>query len=187
VGPYSDLEQRLNDIPPSARARGIWVRNFENVLAREGKLGQYVAIVGEPAAALGWHPLGEVVARLAVAAAVHTSPREMHVGLRALGRAQAVQFSHSLLGKTLIRLLNPDPVRVLQQGAAARRQTCNYGSWEYDFSQTHRVRVTHRDEYGWLDTQVLGSAEGTFDAIKVPAQFHLEMVDRYNGVIDITW
>lgn len=187
VGPYCDLEQRLADIPPSARARGIWVRTFENVLERRGKLGAYLDVFGAKAAPLAWAPVGELVARIAVAGALTTSPREMHHGMRVIAREQAVQFSQSILGKTLIRLLNPDPVRVLQQGAAARRQTCNYGAWEYDFSQSHRVRVTHRDEYGWLDTQVLGSAEGTFEAIRVPAQFHLEMVDRYNGVIDITW
>jgi uncharacterized protein (TIGR02265 family) len=187
VGSYCDLEQRLKDIPPGASARGIWVWNFERVLERRGLLPKYLEFYGTRLAALEWHPLSESVARLAVAGALFASPREVHAGLRALGRAQAAQFSESLLGKTLIRLLSPDPVRVLQQGAAARRQTCNYGQWEYDFSVPRQARVTHRDEYGWLESQVLGSAEGTFAAIKVPATFDLTLTDRYNGVIHITW
>jgi uncharacterized protein (TIGR02265 family) len=188
VGAHCDLEQRLRDIPPSARARGIWVRTFENALGRRsGAMDQYLAIFESAASPLGWEPLGEVVARLAVAGAIYTSPREVREGLRLLARTQAVSFADSLLGRTLIRLLAPDPVRVLQQGAAARRQTCNYGSWEHDFSTPGRAIVTHRDEYGWLDSQVLGSAEGTLDAIKVRAEIAQRLDDPYNGVTVITW
>lgn len=188
VGAYCDLEQRLKDIPPSARVRGIWARTFENAIAhRPGAMERYIEIFGSQSSPLGWHGLGDVVARVAVAGALYTSPPEVKVGLRALGRAQALQFSESLLGKTLIRLLSPDPVRVLQQGAAARRQTCNYGSWEYDFSTPGKAIVTHRDEWGWLDSQVLGSAEGTMQAIGVKARFELRLFDAYNGVMEITW
>ncbi len=188
VGAYCDLEQRLKDIPPSAQARGIWVRTFENALAvRPGATDRYLTIFGAPASPLGWHSMGDVVARIAVAGALYTSPSDMKEGMRELGRAQSVQFAESLLGRTLIRLLSPDPVRVLQQGAAARRQTCNYGHWEYDFSTPRCAVITHRDEYGWLDSQVLGSAEGTFEAIRVPATFDLVLSDAYNGVTTITW
>lgn len=187
VGAHCDLEKRLADIPPAARIRGIWVRTFENELERKGLLPRYIEIFDSRASALSWLPCGEIVARLAVGGALYASPPELHAGMRALGRAQAVQFSESLLGKTLLRLLSPDPVRLLQQGAAARRQTANYGSWDYDFSHPRRAIVHHREEYGWLDSQVLGSAEGTLAAIKVDAHFEIRMEDAYNGVIDITW
>jgi uncharacterized protein (TIGR02265 family) len=187
VGAHCDLEQRLRDIPPVARARGVWVRPFEGALARRGGMEKYLEIFGSPAAALSWHACGEVAARFAVAGALYTSPRELHVGMRELGRAQAKHFADSLLGRTLLRLLSPDPVRVLQQGAAARRQGCNYGSWQHDFSTPGKAIVTHENEYLWLDSQVIGSAEGTFEAIRVPATFDLRMRDAYNGVIEITW
>ncbi len=187
VGAHCDLEQRLRDIPPAARARGIWIRTFERSIEAKGQLPRYLEIFDARASALGWHAAGEAVARLAVAGALYASPSELHAGMRALGRLQPIQFSESLLGKTLVRLLSPDPVRVLQQGAAARRQTCDYGVWEYDFSQPNRAIVHHRDEYGWLESQVLGSAEGTFEAIGVEAKFELKLDDAYNGVMDITW
>lgn len=187
VGPYCDLEKRLRDIPPAARARGIWVRNFENVLAEKGMLDRYLEICGSQASPLGWHALDDVVARIAVAGALYASPREVHAGMRTMGRVQAVRFSESMLGRLLFRLLSPDPVRVLQQGAAARRQTCDYGRWEHDFSQPRRAIVRHFEEYGWLDSQVLGSAEGTFEAIGVPATFDLRLTDAYNGVLEIHW
>lgn len=87
----------------------------------------------------------------------------------------------------LLRILSPDPVRVLEQGAAARRQGVNYGSWQYDFSTPGKAIVTHENEFMWLDSQVLGSAEGTFEAIRVPATFELRLTDAYSGVMVITW
>lgn len=187
VGAHCDLEQRLRDIPPSARARGFWVRPFEGELGRRGLMERYLAIFGAAASPLAWHPAGEVAARFAVAGALCKSPAELHAGMRELGRDQAVAFAESLLGRTLLRLLSPDPVRVLQQGAAARRQGCNYGSWEHDFSTPGKAIVKHRDEYLWLDSQVLGSAEGTFEAIHVSATFSQRLEDTYNGVTEITW
>jgi uncharacterized protein (TIGR02265 family) len=187
VGAHCDLEQRLRDIPPIARARGIWVRPFESALGRRGRLQPYLDVFGGTSSPLSWHPCGEIAARLAVAGALYASPAEVLHGMRELGRAQAVHFSESLLGSMLLRILSPDPVRVLQQGAAARRQGCSYGSWQHDFSTPGKAVVTHRDEYLWLDSQVLGSAEGTFAAIRVPAKFELHMTDAYNGVIEITW
>jgi uncharacterized protein (TIGR02265 family) len=187
VGAHCDLEQRLRDIPPIARARGVWVRPFEGALARRGGMEKYLQIFGTPAAALSWHSCAEIAARLAVAGALYTSPSELHLGMRELGRAQAIHFSESLLGRMLLRILSPDPVRVLQQGAAARRQGCAYGHWDHDFSTPGKAIVTHRDEYLWLDSQVLGSAEGTFAAIQVPARFEQRLHDAYNGVTEITW
>jgi len=187
VGPYCDLETRVRDIPPSARARGVWVRTYEQALDRKGAIARYLDVFGARASSLAWLPLDEVVARLAVAGALHASPPELHAGMRTIARESAVLFSQSLLGRTMLRLLSPDPVRALQQGAAARRQTSNYGRWEFDFSQPRRAIVHHHDEYGWLDSQVLGSAEGTFLAIGVEARVELTLKDPYNGVIDITW
>jgi uncharacterized protein (TIGR02265 family) len=187
VGAHCDLEQRLRDIPPSARARGVWVRNFEHTLEREGTLGRYLAICGHRASVIRWYPLDEVVARLAVAGAIHASPRDVKQGMRTLARDQAVLFGESLLGRAMLRVLSRDPVRLLQQGAAARRQTTNYGRWEWDFSQPRRAVVRHREEYAWLDSQVIGSAEGTLGSIGVEARFALVMSDPYNGVMTITW
>ena len=56
VGPYCDLEKRVRDIPPSARARGIWIKNIETVLERKGVLGRYLELFGARAPALAWMP-----------------------------------------------------------------------------------------------------------------------------------
>lgn len=187
VGAHCDLEVRLTQIPPSARVRGLWVRSFENALVREGKLAPYLDIFGERASVLGFHSCAEVVARLAVAGAIHASPAELKHGMHELARGQALAFRDSLLGAVLTRMLSPDPVRVLQQGAAARRQTCTYGHWEHEFPEPGRALVRCFDEYTWLDSQVLGSAKGTLEAIGVDARVELTLENPYRGVIAITW
>ena len=42
----------------------------------------------------------------------------------------ATTFAGSLLGRTMLRILASDPVRLTEQGLAARRQTFDYGHWE---------------------------------------------------------
>jgi uncharacterized protein (TIGR02265 family) len=187
VGKYCDLEKRLLDIPPSAALRGVWLKSFEAALEKRGVLGRYVEIFGDRASALKWYPCSDVVSRIAVAGALYTSPPEMQAGIREVAHAQALLFSESLLGRALIRLLNPDPVKVLQQGAAARRQTCNYGRWEHDFSHPGEATVRFYEEYVWLESQVLGSAEGTFASIKRKVNIELTLTNAYDGVMKITW
>lgn len=187
VGAHCDLEQRLRDIPPSARVRGVWVRSAELEAESAGALGRYESLTGGRTAPLQWYPLGEGLARMAIAAALIESPARVHDGLARIGRTYPTRFSESLLGRTLIRLLAPDPVRVLQQGLAARRQTCDYGRWELEFPEPRRAIMRHREEYGWLDSIVLGSAKATLDAIGVDASFDVTLVSPYEGTFDIRW
>lgn len=187
VGGHSDLEQRLRDVPPSARVRGVWLRSAELELQASGKLAEYEAITGGRSVSLQWYPLTEGLARMAIAAALIESPERLEEGLRRIGRTYPLRFSESLLGRTLIRLLSPDPIRVLQQAAAARRQTCNYGRWEFHFERPGHALVWHREEYAWIGSLVLGSAEATFEAIGVPARFEVSLVTPYEGSFEITW
>lgn len=187
VGAHCDVEQRLRDIPPSARIRGVWVRSAELEAESAGVTAQYVELTGGRTSPLQWYPAGEALARMAIAAALIESPARVHEGLTRIGRTYPTRFSESLLGRTLIRLLAPDPVRVLQQGVAARRQTCDYGRWELEFPEPRRAIVWHREEYGWLDSIVLGSAKATFEAIGVDASFDVTLVSAYEGSFDIRW
>lgn len=56
-------------------------------------------------------------------------------------------------------------------------------------SRPGRCLITPHDEYLWLDSQVLGSSEGTFAAIGVgvPATIEQRLIDPYNGVTEIRW
>ena len=187
VGAPCDLEQRARDIPPSARVRGVWMRSAEQELLATGKLTEYEALTGARTSAMEWYPLTEGLARMALAAALLESPAEVHRGLHRIGRTYPLRFSESLLGRTLIRLRAPDPARVLQQAAAARRQTCDYGRWELHVEGPRRAVMWHREEYGWIDSLVLGSAEATFEAIGVPARIEVKLVSAYEGAFEIEW
>jgi uncharacterized protein (TIGR02265 family) len=188
VGAYCDLEARLRDVPSSARIRGVWVRSMEAELARHEKLEQFREwFPGERASVLRWYPVSSFLTQLAVAGALVASPAEVHRGMYEIGRGNARGFADSLMGRTLIRLLSPDPTRVIQQGAAARRQSATYGRWTVEVPAERTVRMVMQAEYVWIESYFRGSAVGTYQAIRCEANVSVTLSGPYDGVVQITW
>jgi uncharacterized protein (TIGR02265 family) len=188
VGAHCDLEARLRDVPPSARIRGVWMRSMEAALERHGKLAAFRSTFpGERASALRWYQVSEFLPRLAVAGALVASPAEVHEGMYEIGRGNAQGFADSLIGRTLIRILSPDPARVIQQGAAARRQSASYGRWSVEAPSPQMVRMVMRSEYIWIESYFRGSAVGTYDAIQCDARVTATLRSPYDGVVEITY
>jgi uncharacterized protein (TIGR02265 family) len=188
VGAHCDLEHRLKDVPPSARLRGIWLRAMHDALAHYGKLGEFEGWFPRGrATALQWYPVSDFLCELAVAGTLVASPARIHDGMLEIGKWNARSFTDSLLGRTLIRLLSPDPTRVIQQGAAARRQSYTYGRWEVNLLAPRHAQMFMRSEYIWIESYFRGAARGTYEAIGVQTDVTATLDDPYNGVIDITW
>src|SRR5687768_15170391 len=130
VAPYCDLVERLEVVPPSARVRGLYLKSLEPVLQRVGRSSLYRQYFeGERWSPIRMYPLRDYMIRLAVAGAALHSPERVHTGMRDVWRTNATTFASSLLGRTMLRFLAHDPVRLTEQGLAARRQTFQYGSW----------------------------------------------------------
>ena len=86
-----------------------------------------------------------------------------------VGRDNAIAFSESLLGKSMLRLLSNDAYRLLQQTGP-------------------RSAVMHfEQEYCWIESYLLGAGEGTFESVGVKARFEVERDDPYNGRHIIHW
>jgi uncharacterized protein (TIGR02265 family) len=188
VGPHCDLEKRLGDVPPSAAQRGVWERGMEAALVRHGKLAAFHEVFPQPRPSiLVWQPISEFLPRLALAGALIASPERVHEGMFEIGQGNATVFTDSAIGRVLIRLLNPDPTRVIEQGAAARRQSYTYGRWKVLHPEPRRAQMVMSSEYIWIESYFKGSAFGTYDAIGCRASVSARLDDPYNGVIDITW
>ncbi|MEM9493016.1 MAG: hypothetical protein AAGC55_27955, partial [Myxococcota bacterium] len=128
VAAHCDIVERLEEMPPSARIRRVHVRILEKELERRGRVTEYRELFEQPRGwALAWCPMAEFLLRLACAGALVHSPEQVHRGMYEIMRCQAVEFSGSLLGRALIRLLAHDPVRISEQALAVQRQTRNYG------------------------------------------------------------
>ena len=70
----------------------------------------------------------------------------------------------------MLRLLSRDPHKLLQQGVAGRRQSYSYGSWELTFPGERSAIMNMVEEYLYIESYLLGAAQGTFDAISLPVR-----------------
>jgi uncharacterized protein (TIGR02265 family) len=165
----------------------LYFRSIEVVLERAGKLERYRALFPERFAAVRWYPTHQFLTRLAVGAALLTEPARVHEGMFEIGRQNALAFAESLLGRTLLRLLSRDPKKLLQQGVAARRQSCSVGRWALAFPDERTAVMTMTEEYIYIESYMLGAAQGTFDAVGIPVKTQVVLEDRFNGRHVLRW
>ena len=184
---YCDLAERLPLLPPSAKSRGVYWVGIDRVLAKTGSFDRFKALFPQRPSAIPWYPLSDFLVRLAVAGALLVGPERVHQGMFEIGRGNAVTFAESLLGRALIRLLDRDPKRLLKQGIAGRRQGHTHGRWELAFPGEREAVVTMTEEYAYIESYLLGAAQGTFDAIGVPLRAEAILQDRFNGKHVLRW
>lgn len=134
-----------------------------------------------------WYPAREFLPRLVVAGALLTEPARVHEGMFEIGRLNAVAFSESLLGRTLLRLLSHDPKKLLAQGVAARRQSLSVGHWTLTFPEERQAVMAMEEEYLYIESYLLGAAQGTFDAIGVRVRTQVVLEDRFTGRHILDW
>jgi len=188
VGPYCDIAERLEVVPPSARVRGLYMKSLESVLQRAGRVRLYQEFFrNERWSPVRMYPLRDYMVRLAVAGASLYSPERVHDGMRDVWRTNATTFASSLLGRTMLRLLSHDPVRLTEQGLAARRQTYQYGHWEIVRHDTRSIEMVYREEYIWIESAIAGGALGAFEACGIDAKIETKLVNRFDGSTLVTW
>jgi uncharacterized protein (TIGR02265 family) len=188
IAPHCDIVERLNDVPPSARVRGLYFKSVLGVLRRLGRLGPFEEYFpGERWSSLTFYPLSDYLVRLAVAGAVVTSPKQLHEGVFNITRENAAAFASSLLGRVMVRILDRDPVRLTEQGLAARRQSTTYGEWELKRPGPLEIEMAYHAEYMWIESAIAGAATGTFESCRVKPELRTVMKDKYNGATLIRW
>lgn len=188
VAPHCDIEERMGKVPPSARCRGVWSKLIDRQLKERGLYDEYRRRLPLPSLnTLGFHPVGDLLLRAAVAGALVAGPENLHDGMFEMTRDNARQFTGTLMGRTLVKLLARDPKRLCQQVLASRRQTCNYGSWEVLETGPTHAKIYLREEYMWMESYLLGAAEGTFAALGEKVEATVELEDPFHGVHIIRW
>jgi uncharacterized protein (TIGR02265 family) len=182
-----DLYERLPLLPPSVKSRGVYLVGIDRVLAKSSSFDEFKALFPQRPSAIPWYPTSEFLVRCAVAGALLAGAERVHEGMFEIGRGNAVTFAESLLGRALIRLLDRNPKRLLKQGIAGRRQGNTHGHWELEFPSEREAVVTMTEEYCYIESYMLGAAQGTFDAIGVPVRAEVVLQDRFNGKHILRW
>lgn len=183
----TDIEQRLPQVPPSARLRGLYFRSIESTLEAQGLRPRYRQLFPESYSAVRWYPVSDFLVRAAVGAALLRGPDDVPAGLQAIGYGNASAFAESLLGKTMLRLLARDPVKLLKQASAGRRQSCAYGRWEVRFTGPQSAVIEMFEEYLWIESNVLGAAIGTFETAGHRVQVEVELDSMFRGRHLLRW
>lgn len=182
-----DLTERLPLLPPSVKSRGVYMLGIDRALAKAGSFDKFEALFPQRPSAIPWYPMSEFLVRVTVAGALLAGPERVHQGMFEIGRGNAVIFAESLLGRALIRLLDRDPKRLLKQGIAGRRQGNTHGHWELEYPSEREAVVTMTEEYCYIESYLLGAAQGTFDAIGMPVRAQAVLQDRFNGKHVLRW
>ncbi len=150
-------------------------------------LDRYKELFPGDFSAIPYYPLSEYLVRIAVAGALITSPERVHEGMYEISLGNARTFAESLLGRTLIRLLARDPVSLLEQAIAARRQMSSYGTWTLVRREPKVIEVQYVNEYTWIESAIAGSAVGTFEGQHIHAKIETHLTDRFNGSTLFSW
>ena len=187
VAAHCDIEERIKLVPPTARVRGVLFRSIHTQLEKRGLLEAYAAYFGDKRAAIPFYPLSDYLLRLAVAGALVATPARLHEGMFEISKGNAREIVDSLLGRALLRLLARDPVRLTEQGLAARRQISSYGRWSISRHAERSIEMVYEDEYTWIESAIAGSAVGTFEACGLTPRIETRLVDRFNGSTRIEW
>ncbi len=177
----------MTRVPATARVRGVLFRAIDTQLEKCGLLAEYEAIFGDKRAAIPFYPLTDYLLRIAVAGALVASPARLHEGMFSISKGNAREFVESVLGRVLLRLLARDPVRLTEQGSAARRQMASYGRWSIARHGERAIAMVYENEYLWIESAVAGSAIGTFEACGLTPTIETKLVDRFNGSTVIAW
>ncbi len=187
VAPYCDIVERLELIPPSAQVRGVFFRNIETQLAKHGQLDAYRTYFPHDAYATNaFHYVGDYLVHLACAGALIASPPQVHEGISLIAKGNARTFVESLLGRMMLRKLSANPVKLMEQGLAARRQSFTYGRWDIVLHGDRAFEIVHRHEYVWIESDVAGAARGTFEPLGI-TDIETKLIDRFNGSTFIRW
>jgi uncharacterized protein (TIGR02265 family) len=189
VAPHCDIVERLEVIPPSAQVRGLWINAVEKQIRKRGKWELYHEYFPDDRySTFAFYPLAQYLERLACAGAIAVSPIRVHEGMSLLMRGNAEAFVDSLLGRVMLRVLSRDPVRLVEQGIAARRQSFTYGRWELRRHGERDIELVHQEEYNWIESAIAGSAWGTLAVCNAPeGRVETRLIDRFNGSTFFRW
>jgi uncharacterized protein (TIGR02265 family) len=188
IAPHCDITQRLVDVPPSARIRGLYLNSTIQVLKRAGKLALYEEFfAGERWSPISFYPLSDYLVRLALAGSGLTSPARLHDGMKELTRRNSIAFASSVLGRVLLRILSRNPAKLTEQALAGRRQSTNYGEWSLLRHGETDLEIVKENEYIWIESALLGAALGTYEACDAKPVLTVKLRSRYSGSIRIRW
>lgn len=183
------LSEQLAGVPLGSEVRGVWFSITSQHMARLGRVNDLAwrAAVDVPRRKVfRLYPVTEYLRELAAAGAI-VDPSDPREGVRRIWRAGAELFGASLIGRSIARLVNPNPLTALRFVERTRDHSCNYGTWEIERVEPGYAVLRIENEYIWIDSAHRGGAEGMLIMCGVEGSVEPELVSKYHGRLHIRW
>ncbi len=183
------LAERIRDVPVSATVRGVWfsmAADYVKKLGRTETIAWQAVVPHRRRVTFLNYSLREYLEELATAAAI-VNPHDPAEGIRAIWREAAAAYVSTAFGRSLVRLLKPNPLRYMTWLTENRDHFCNYGHWRLVRHGDHYVTMEMESEYIWLDSAHRGGAEGALLVCGVKGTVEPERFGPYNGRLHIRW
>jgi uncharacterized protein (TIGR02265 family) len=186
-----DLAARLPLVPASAQGRGLYFQSIEDEMMRAGQFAEFAALLelpdGHRTKTLQWYPIREYMRWICAAAYLLKGASSFDQGLFDLGYAYSNAFMNTILGRSMLRVLSRDPVRLMQQGVSGRKHSATYGKWTCHQYGEREMGMRYEGEYVWIESVVAGAAKGSLDACGVKAEIVTHLTGRFAGETKVRW
>lgn len=181
------LSARLDAIPPTAQARGIFFNMLRDDLSRRGMLHvpEIARLLDKTRRSYAYYPTRDLVEVYGIAGAV-VDPDPLE-GVRKLFAGTATYFSSTWYGKAFARYLRPDPKSALAWIERSREFVANYGRWRLEIRGPEHAVFHMFDEYFWIEAAQRGGCEGMLLACGIDGEVVAELDDMFVGRLDIRW
>lgn len=183
------IRERCEAAPPGASVRGVW---FSMPQKHAARLGTAEAIAFERMCGkqqrtpFRMYPLTQFLEELAVAAALADASDPV-AALRKIWFDATAVYVATPFGRSLVRLLRPNPLRYLRWLATHRDHFCTYGVTRLEEHSPTRATFVLEDEYIWIDSAHRGGAEGLLHACGVEGGVDAELTGKYSGRLHFHW
>ena len=189
VRDHLEVARRVSDIPLTATVRGVWFSMAADYVQRLGPSEAATLRAALPRrrrVPFLNYSLREYVEELAMSAAI-VNAKDPWEGMRTIWRSATSAYVATPLGRSLVNLIRPEPLRYMRWLVEHRDHFCNYGNWRLVQHGDGYVTMEMENEYIWLESAHLGGAEGVLIACGLPGTVEAERFDDYNGRLHIRW
>jgi len=183
------LAERLHAVPLSATVRGVWFSmapDYVKTLGRTEAMVWQTAVPHRRRMPFLSYSLREFLEEQATAAAI-VNPNDPAEGIRLIWRQAATMYVSTPFGRSLVRLLKPNPLRFMTWLTNNHDHFCNYGQWRLVQHRPNYVTMEMENEYIWLESAHRGGAEGALLACGVTGTVEVERSGPYDGRLHIRW
>jgi len=177
-----ELAERLKEMPPKGRVKGMFLKGIVDRAASAGALLEHRRYV-----AFKDYPANEYLELLAAGAkAVHPNVPPLE-GLRRLGHTVYSTFLSSTIGRVTMAVAGPDMRTAVSIVPRAYSLSGNLAKIDILSLTDHSARIKMHGVWDWPGAYHVGIMEGGFDAFEVDGEVRIKILGLCDAEMQLDW